>query len=163
MFMIHSIRTMIYAETLINQAVDSFASSCFRESRLYNKFYITDSYLILCVYITDSYLILCVYIAEPYVILKNRKCSIWSFSDKNIKYQIKQKRTFKKCSFSFFATLPIFHHKINYLFFLKFPKFFVHRPHLSILPRSIVLQILKRNLHILYSKYLRTLFDDTLL
>ena len=152
MFMKHLIMMKIYAETLINQAVDSFASSCFRESRLYNKFYITDSYLILCVYI-----------AEPYVILKNRKCSIWSFSNKNIKYQIKQKRTFKKCSFSFFATLPIFHHKINYLFFLKFPKFFVHRPHLSILPRSIVLQILKRNLHILYSKYLRTLFDDTLL
>jgi len=27
MFMKHSIMTMIYAETLINQAVDSFASS----------------------------------------------------------------------------------------------------------------------------------------
>ncbi len=37
MFMIHSIRTMIYAETLINQAVDSFASlrlKLDRESRL---------------------------------------------------------------------------------------------------------------------------------
>ncbi len=76
MFMKHLIMMKIYAETLINQAVDSFASSCFRESWLYNKFYITDSYLILCVYITDSYLILCVYIAEPYIILKNRKCSI---------------------------------------------------------------------------------------
>ncbi len=65
MFMKHLIMMKIYAETLINQAVDSFASSCFRESRLYNKFYITDTYLILCVYI-----------AEPYVILKNRKCSI---------------------------------------------------------------------------------------
>ncbi len=76
MFMKHLIMMKIYAETLINQAVDNFTSSRFRESRLYNKFYITDSYLILCVYITDSYLILCVYIAEPYVILKNRKCSI---------------------------------------------------------------------------------------
>jgi len=34
MFMKHSIMTRIYAETLINQAVDSFASSCFLESRL---------------------------------------------------------------------------------------------------------------------------------
>ncbi len=34
MFMKHLIMTMIYAETLINQAVDSFVSSCFRESRI---------------------------------------------------------------------------------------------------------------------------------
>ena len=46
MFMKYSIVTRIYTEILINQAVDNFTSSRFRESRMNARYFDVDNYVI---------------------------------------------------------------------------------------------------------------------
>jgi len=76
MFMKHSIMTMIYAETLINQAVDSFASSRLRESRLHRNIYtaylsqvISEQFLTSIIILSDMVKL----IAREYIKVRSRK------------------------------------------------------------------------------------------
>ena len=76
MFMKHSIMTMIYAETLINQAVDSFASSRLWESRLHRNIYtaylsqvISEQFLTSIIILSDMVKL----IAREYIKVRSRK------------------------------------------------------------------------------------------